>query len=226
MLVSGGAAMGHAVTLFRVAGIPVRVHVSWLAIYGLLAWSLSVGYFPEVLPDMPVRIHWVSGFVAALLLFVSVFLHELSHSVVAPKPRAAGRGDHPARLRRRVRAGARARQPGPRVLDGRRRPARELRPRGARLRGRRPGRRPADARRDPALPRRGERRGGRLQPRPRLPAGRWARPSRRALAGPGRPPVGDARGQPGRLDRGPAPDGDRRSCARSGASSSEACGSS
>jgi Zn-dependent protease len=75
--------MGNAVTLFRVAGIPVRVHVSWLAIYGLLAWSLSVGYFPQVLPDMPVRTHWVTGFVAALLLFVSVFLHELSHSVVA-----------------------------------------------------------------------------------------------------------------------------------------------
>jgi Zn-dependent protease/CBS domain-containing protein len=83
MLVLGGASMGNAVTLFRVAGIPVRVHVSWLAIYGLLAWSLSVGYFPEVLPDLPARAHWVSGFVAALLLFVSVFLHELSHSVVA-----------------------------------------------------------------------------------------------------------------------------------------------
>jgi Zn-dependent protease len=75
--------MNNAVTLFRVAGIPVRVHVSWLAIYGLLAWSLSVGYFPEVLPDMPARTHWVSGLVAALLLFVSVFLHELSHSAVA-----------------------------------------------------------------------------------------------------------------------------------------------
>lgn len=75
--------MGNAVTLFRVAGIPVRVHVSWLVIYGLLAWSLSVGYFPQVLPDVAVRTHWVSGFVAALLLFVSVFIHELSHSVVA-----------------------------------------------------------------------------------------------------------------------------------------------
>jgi Zn-dependent protease/predicted transcriptional regulator len=75
--------MGNALTLFRVAGIPVRVHVSWLVIYGLLAWSLSVGYFPQVLPDMPVRAHWVSGLVAALLLFVSVFVHELSHSVVA-----------------------------------------------------------------------------------------------------------------------------------------------
>ncbi|MGH7393284.1 MAG: site-2 protease family protein [Candidatus Rokuibacteriota bacterium] len=74
---------GGVVTLFRVAGIPVRIHVSWLVIFGLIAWSLSVGYFPQVLPGLTVRMHWVTGFVAALLLFVSVFLHELSHSVVA-----------------------------------------------------------------------------------------------------------------------------------------------
>jgi Zn-dependent protease len=75
--------MGAAVTLFRIAGIPVRVHASWLVIYGLIAWSLSVGYFPRVLPDVTVLTHWASGLVAALLLFVSVFLHELSHSIVA-----------------------------------------------------------------------------------------------------------------------------------------------
>jgi Zn-dependent protease len=69
--------------LGRVWGIPVQVHVSWLVIFGLIAWSLSIGYFPRVLPDLPLLTHWVSGFVAALLLFVSVLFHELSHSVVA-----------------------------------------------------------------------------------------------------------------------------------------------
>jgi hypothetical protein len=29
--------MGGALTLFRVLGIPVRVHASWLVIYGLIA---------------------------------------------------------------------------------------------------------------------------------------------------------------------------------------------
>jgi hypothetical protein len=33
----GGSAMGGALTLFRVLGIPVRVHASWLVIYGLIA---------------------------------------------------------------------------------------------------------------------------------------------------------------------------------------------
>ena len=75
--------MGGSLTLFHIRGIPVRVHASWLVVYGLIAWSLAVGYFPRVLPDVPLVTHWVTGLAAALLLFVSVFLHELSHSLVA-----------------------------------------------------------------------------------------------------------------------------------------------
>lgn len=75
--------MGGAVTLFRVRGIPVEVHASWLVIVGLITWSLSVGYFPRELPGLPLYAHWANGLLAALLLFVSVFLHELAHSVTA-----------------------------------------------------------------------------------------------------------------------------------------------
>jgi Zn-dependent protease/predicted transcriptional regulator len=72
-----------AVTLWRVGGVPVRVHASWLLIFALIAWSLSVGYFPQMLPDLPLAAHWTQGLFAALLLFVSVLLHELSHAVMA-----------------------------------------------------------------------------------------------------------------------------------------------
>jgi Zn-dependent protease/CBS domain-containing protein len=75
--------MGPTLTLFSIRGIPVRVHASWLAIYGLIAWSLALGYFPQALPELGRPTHWIGGLVAALLLFVSVFLHELSHSLVA-----------------------------------------------------------------------------------------------------------------------------------------------
>jgi Zn-dependent protease len=36
--------MSGTLTLFRVRGIPVRVHVSWLVVFGLIAWSLASGY--------------------------------------------------------------------------------------------------------------------------------------------------------------------------------------
>jgi Zn-dependent protease len=75
--------MGGSVTLFRVRGIPVKIHASWLVIVGLLTWTLSVGYFPQVLPDLPATSYWIQGFLAALLLFVSVLLHELAHAIAA-----------------------------------------------------------------------------------------------------------------------------------------------
>jgi Zn-dependent protease/CBS domain-containing protein len=69
--------------VLTIRGIPINVHVSWLVIYGLITWTLATGYFPRALPDLPAAAHWANGLLAAFLLFVSVLLHELSHSFVA-----------------------------------------------------------------------------------------------------------------------------------------------
>lgn len=66
-----------------IMGIPIRVHFSWLIIFGLITWSLSTFYFPKAAPELPVTSYWISGAIAALLLFLSVAFHELSHSFVA-----------------------------------------------------------------------------------------------------------------------------------------------
>lgn len=75
--------MGGRVRIATIAGIPVLVHASWLLVYALITWSLAVGYFPQAVPALPAAAYWINGLLAALLLFVSVLLHELSHSVVA-----------------------------------------------------------------------------------------------------------------------------------------------
>lgn len=75
--------MGGTVRVLTIRGIPINVHVSWLVIYGLITWTLAVGYFPRALPDLPDAAYWANGLLAAFLLFVSVLLHELSHSFVA-----------------------------------------------------------------------------------------------------------------------------------------------
>jgi Zn-dependent protease len=69
--------------LFRIRGIPVRIDFGWLLIFALISWSLASGYFPYVLPSQSPAAYWVQGFVAALLLFASVLLHELAHALVA-----------------------------------------------------------------------------------------------------------------------------------------------
>ena len=79
------------VRLFRLAGIDIAVHPSWLVIFGLVSWSLATAYFPVVLPDADGGTHVALGVAAALLLFGSVLVHELAHSLVA---RAKGLAVH------------------------------------------------------------------------------------------------------------------------------------
>lgn len=74
---------GKRVQLFRLFGFSVSLDLSWLLLAVLITWSLAVGLFPELAPDLPVTTYWWMGIVGALGLFFSVVLHELSHSLVA-----------------------------------------------------------------------------------------------------------------------------------------------
>src|SRR5262249_2953954 len=80
---AGARAGSPVIQLFRVRGIPVRIDAGWLLIFGLVTWSLAAGYFPHVLPARSTATYWLQGVAAALLLFGSVFLHELSHALAA-----------------------------------------------------------------------------------------------------------------------------------------------
>lgn len=69
--------------LGRILGIPVNIDVSWFVIFALIVYTLAVGYFPQVNRHLAPWMNWLGGVIAALLLFASVLLHELMHSIVA-----------------------------------------------------------------------------------------------------------------------------------------------
>ena len=71
----------------RALGIPIRVHASWFVVFGFVTWTLATGYLPDELPGLSAARYWSMGAMAALLLFVSVLLHELGHSYVAQRYR-------------------------------------------------------------------------------------------------------------------------------------------
>jgi Zn-dependent protease/predicted transcriptional regulator len=75
--------MPSSLPLFRVAGIQIGINYTLLFAVLLIAWSLAVGQFPQQLPDAGAGTYWVLGVVAAVLLFASVLIHELAHSLVA-----------------------------------------------------------------------------------------------------------------------------------------------
>jgi Zn-dependent protease/CBS domain-containing protein len=73
----------RSVRIGRLAGIPIGVQPLWLAIVALITWSLGAVYYPDEVPGIAPAAAYALGLLSALLLFASILLHELGHSVVA-----------------------------------------------------------------------------------------------------------------------------------------------
>ncbi len=83
---------GRRITLFKMFGFAVRVDGSWLVIAILITWSLAVGMFPHLYPGLSNGEYWLMGLLGAMLLFVSIIVHELAHSLVARRHGLAIKG--------------------------------------------------------------------------------------------------------------------------------------
>jgi len=75
----------NSLNLFKIYGIQVAIHHTWIIVFLLVAWSLSKGYYPHKILNLEDTTYWVMGGVSSFLLFACVLLHELSHSIVAIK---------------------------------------------------------------------------------------------------------------------------------------------
>lgn len=69
--------------IFKIAGISIEINVSWLIILVLLTSFLALDWYPQAASGYPAVTYWSLGLLAALLLFASVLVHELAHSLVA-----------------------------------------------------------------------------------------------------------------------------------------------
>jgi Zn-dependent protease/CBS domain-containing protein len=75
--------MDGNLSIGRVGGIEVRLNWSLIAVFALIAWSLTEGVFPSQNPGLSHGTYVAMGIVAAVLFLVSILLHELGHSLVA-----------------------------------------------------------------------------------------------------------------------------------------------
>jgi Zn-dependent protease/predicted transcriptional regulator len=75
--------MRHSWRIGRLFKIDIFIDSSWFIIFVLFTWVLSTSYFPQKFPAYSSPRHWILGAVTCLLLFASVLLHELAHSLVA-----------------------------------------------------------------------------------------------------------------------------------------------
>jgi Zn-dependent protease/CBS domain-containing protein len=77
--------MRSSLKIFRIAGIDIGIHYTWIFIFLFFSVSLAQGYFPVQYPGWSTAVYWLMGIIASLMIFVSVLIHELAHSLVAQR---------------------------------------------------------------------------------------------------------------------------------------------
>lgn len=71
------------IKLGRLFSIDIKLHFTWWLVVIFLTWILASQFFPQFYPELTTTQNWIVAIACTLLLFVSVLLHELSHSFVA-----------------------------------------------------------------------------------------------------------------------------------------------
>jgi len=73
----------NGLSLFRIPGIEIVIDYSWFLIFCLVIFTMAGSYFPQPHEDYTALQYWIMDSVAAVLLFLSILVHELAHSFVA-----------------------------------------------------------------------------------------------------------------------------------------------
>jgi Zn-dependent protease/CBS domain-containing protein len=74
---------GRSIHLFKIFGFSIRMDPSWLIVVVLFTWTFATQVFPRMLPGLDRPTYLGMGIAGVLGLFLSVVLHELSHSLTA-----------------------------------------------------------------------------------------------------------------------------------------------
>lgn len=69
--------------IFTIKKIPIKLHFTLIFVFFLISWTLATGFMPHYYPNLTTSQYWMMGIIGAMILFVSILLHELSHSLLS-----------------------------------------------------------------------------------------------------------------------------------------------
>jgi Zn-dependent proteases len=75
--------VASSIKIGRIKGIDIELNYNWIVIFLLITYMFANYYFPTYFKDWPQWVYWAEGAFIGIMLFVSVLLHELSHSLVS-----------------------------------------------------------------------------------------------------------------------------------------------
>jgi len=73
----------YSIPLGKIFGISIRLDPTWFLIFVFLTWSLASNYYPQEFENWQPFQYWIVGAITTILLFGSVLLHELGHSIIS-----------------------------------------------------------------------------------------------------------------------------------------------
>lgn len=76
---------GQSWRIFRFLGIPIEINLTWIIVFGIFAFALTTGFFPQVFPDRSFAAYFFLSIGSTLVFFGSIVLHELAHTYIAVK---------------------------------------------------------------------------------------------------------------------------------------------
>ena len=65
--------------------IPIRLHFTLIITFFLIDWTLATYFMPQYIKGLTSTNYWIMGSLGTILLFFSILLHELAHSIIATK---------------------------------------------------------------------------------------------------------------------------------------------
>ncbi len=74
-----------SIQITKVKGIPIRLHFTLVIAIALISFTLASGFLPFYFPGRSIAEYWIIGIVGAVIMFISVFIHEVAHSILAER---------------------------------------------------------------------------------------------------------------------------------------------
>jgi Zn-dependent protease/predicted transcriptional regulator len=74
-----------SVQITKVKGIPIRLHFTLVIAIALISFTLASGFLPFYFPGRSTAEYWAMGIVGVVIMFISVFIHEVAHSILAER---------------------------------------------------------------------------------------------------------------------------------------------
>ncbi len=71
--------------LGHIKGISIRLHFTLIITFFLIDWTLATYFMPDYVKGLTSVDYWIMGSIATAILFFSILLHELAHSIVATR---------------------------------------------------------------------------------------------------------------------------------------------